>query len=62
MNRVLVTHPDRGGAYEGKLTNELSTEGRIVIGTGQVLMDLWIVIYGIVWYILINTGSQWLKT
>ena len=48
-NRGLVTHPNRGAAYEGKSNNDLSVEGRAVIGTGQVLMDLWIGIFGIVW-------------
>lgn len=55
-NRGLVTHPDRGGAYEGKSTNELNTAGKAVIGTGQVLMDLWIGIFGIVWYPFPHSG------
>ena len=46
-NRAMVD--DRStSAFEGN-SNQLSLTGRAMIGTGQVLMDLWIGVLGVVW-------------
>ena len=45
-----MEYPDRGGAWEGKDDNPLSLAGKIVLGIGQVIMDVLIVFIGIVWY------------
>lgn len=37
-----------GSAYEGN-SNQLTVTGKAVIGTGQVLMDIWIIAIGIIW-------------
>lgn len=50
LNRSLVLYPERGSAHEGN-DNPLSITGQVVIGMGQVLMDMWIFIIGILWYV-----------
>jgi hypothetical protein len=52
-NRALVQSP--GPAFEGN-SNQLTTWGKAFIGTGQVLMDLWIGVLGTLWYLHLNQG------
>jgi hypothetical protein len=37
-----------GPSYEGNF-NPLTGFGKFFIGTGQVLMDLWILVLGVIW-------------
>lgn len=48
-NRNFVVDPTQP-AYEGNNHNQLTVTGKAMIGTGQVSMDLWIAILGLVWY------------
>jgi hypothetical protein len=47
LNRDLVQQA--GPAFEGN-SNQLTVFGKAFIGTGQVLMDLWIAIMATIWY------------
>jgi hypothetical protein len=47
-NRPLVVDQS-SSAFEGN-SNQLTLSGKAFIGTGQVLMDVWIAILGIIWY------------
>jgi hypothetical protein len=53
LNRDLVT--EAGPAFEGN-SNQLSPFGRAFIGMGQILMDLWIAIMAVVWYLPTHAG------
>lgn len=46
-NRPLAADPSIS-SFEGN-SNQLTLSGKAFIGTGQVLMDLWIGIFGIIW-------------
>lgn len=52
-NRTFVMYPERGASYPGKDDNPLSTTGQVVIGIGQVMMDVFIVLTGIIWYLFV---------
>jgi hypothetical protein len=51
----MVLYPDQGSAYEGN-SNPLSPAGQALIGTGQVVMDMWIVSMALFWYIWVYLG------
>ena len=55
-NRKMVIYPDRGGSWEGKDDNPLSITGKVLIGIGQVIMDIFITLTAIIWYILKYEG------
>ena len=42
-------YPDRGGAWEGKDDNPLSLTGKVIIGIGQVIMDVSIALTALIW-------------
>ena len=48
-NRKMVIYPDRGGSWEGKDDNPLSITGKVLIGIGQVIMDIFITLTAIIW-------------
>jgi len=47
LNRNFVT--ESGSSYEGN-SNQLTITGKGIIGTGQLLMDIWIGAIGVLWY------------
>ena len=53
-NRELAVDPS-SAAFEGN-SNALTVAGMAFIGTGQVLMDLWIAVLGIIWYSVLDAG------
>jgi hypothetical protein len=60
VNRQLVV--DQGSAaFEGN-SNALTLTGQAMIGAGQVLIDLWIAFFGIVWYSLPDAGWRGSRT
>ena len=48
-NRTFVMYPERGASYPGKDDNPLSTTGKVLIGIGQVMMDVFITLTGVIW-------------
>jgi hypothetical protein len=50
----MVLDPSQA-SYTGN-SNPLSLTGQALIGTGQVIIDLWIGIFGLVWYAVSYQG------
>lgn len=46
VNRMFVL--EEGSAFQGN-SNQLSIGGKVFIGIGQVLMDLWVGFVGLIW-------------